>query len=65
MPKRSTYAEIKEFAPDNEYIFHESVNDLLDAIRSYTPINDTKILYLAVVMSQLILNQFSRYKHRN
>ena len=43
---RSTYAEIKEFAPDNEYIFHESVNDLLDALRSYTPINDTKILYL-------------------
>ena len=43
---RSTYAEVKEFAPDNEYIFHESVNDLLDALRSYTPINDTKILYL-------------------
>ena len=43
---RSTYAEVKEFAPDNEYIFHESVNDLLDALRSYTPINDSKILYL-------------------
>ena len=40
---RSTYAEVKEFAPDNEYIFHESVNDLLDALRSYTPINDSKI----------------------
>ena len=43
---RSTYAEVKEFAADNEYIFHESVNDLLDALWSYTPINDTKILYL-------------------
>ena len=43
---RSTYAEVKEFAPDNEYIFHESVDDLLDALRSYTPINDSKILYL-------------------
>ena len=43
---RSTYAEVKEFAPDNEFIFHESVNDLLDALRSYTSINDSKILYL-------------------
>ena len=43
---RSTYAEITEFAPDNEYIFHESVNDLVDAFRSSTSINDSKILYL-------------------
>ena len=43
---RSTYAEIREFAPDNEYIFHESVNDLVDAFRSSTSINDSKILYL-------------------
>ena len=43
---RSTYAEIREFAPDNEYIFHESVNDLVDAFRSSTSINNSKILYL-------------------
>ena len=43
---RSTYAEITEFAPDNEYIFHESVNDLVDAFRSSTSINNSKILYL-------------------
>ena len=43
---RSTYAEITEFAPDNEYIFHESVNDLVDAFRSSTSIDDSKILYL-------------------
>ena len=43
---RSTYAEVREFAPENEYIFHESVNDLVDAFRSYTPIDDSKMLYL-------------------
>lgn len=43
---RSTYAEVKEFAPDNEYIFHESVNDFVDAFRSSTSIDDSKILYL-------------------
>ena len=43
---RSTYAEVREFAPENEYIFHESVNDLVDAFRSSTPIDDSKMLYL-------------------
>ena len=43
---RSTYAEVREFAPENEYIFHESVNDLVDAFRSSYPIDDSKMLYL-------------------
>ena len=43
---RSTYAEVREFAPENEHIFHESVNDLVDAFRSSTPIDDSKMLYL-------------------
>lgn len=43
---KSTYAEVKAFAPDNEYIFHESVNDLVDAFKSSNSIDNSRILYL-------------------
>ncbi len=42
----STYTEAKIFAPDNEYIFYESVSDLVDAFKSSKGPNLEKILYL-------------------
>ena len=42
----STYSEVEAFAPDNEYIYHESASDLINSFKSFPPINGSKLLYL-------------------